>query len=134
VVALGGQDAHLFATSIRENVRLARPDAGDDEIVSALRRARAWEWISSLPDGLDTEVGDEGGLVSGGERQRIALARAFLSGASLLVLDEPTAHLDDATADALLDDLLDLGDGVGLLVVTHATRGLQRFDEVVSLD
>ena len=123
VVALGGQDAHLFATSIRENVRLARPEAEDDEIVSALRRARAWEWVSSLPDGLDTDVGDEGALVSGGERQRIALARAFLSGASLLVLDEPTAHLDDATADALLDDLLDAGDGVGLLVVTHALRG-----------
>ena len=77
IVALCGQDAHLFATTIRENVRLARPEATDGEILDALRRAGAGPWLDALADGLDTFVGDEGGLVSGGQRQRIALARAL---------------------------------------------------------
>ena len=132
-VVLAGQDAHLFATTIRENVRLARPEAGEDELVAALRRARVWDWVETLPDGLDTPVGDEGALVSGGERQRISLARAFLSGAPLLVLDEPTAHLDDETAGRLLDDLLDEAGDDGVLLITHSPLRLERFDAVLEL-
>jgi ATP-binding cassette subfamily C protein CydC len=134
VVALAGQDAHLFATTIRENVRLARPAASDGEILAALRRAGTGDWLDSLPEGLDTFVGDEGGLVSGGQRQRIALARAFLSGARILVLDEPTAHLDEETAAAVLDDLLDASGDAGVLLITHSRLRLERFDEVLSLE
>jgi ATP-binding cassette subfamily C protein CydC len=133
VVALAGQEAHLFATTIRENVRLARPGATDDEIAAALRRAGAGEWLDSLPDGLDTFVGDEGALVSGGQRQRVALARAFLSGARILVLDEPTAHLDQETTAAVLDDLLDASGDAGVLLITHSPLRLERFDEVLAL-
>ena len=133
VVALAGQDAHLFATTIRENVRLARHEATDGEIVAALRRAGAGPWLDSLPEGLDTFVGDDGTLVSGGQRQRIALARAFLSGARILVLDEPTAHLDEETATGVLDDLLDASGDAGVLLITHSPLRLERFDEVLEL-
>ncbi len=134
LVAFAGQDAHLFSTTIRENVRFARPGASDEEIAATLRRAGIWDWISSLPAGLDTYVGEMGGQVSGGQRRRIALARAFLSGAPLLVLDEPTSHLDRATAEAVMTDLLDSADDTGLLVITHDDLMLDRFDEVLRLE
>ena len=134
VVALCGQDAHLFATTIRENVRLARPEAADEDVLAALRRAGAGDWLDSLPEGLDTFVGEEGSLVSGGQRQRIALARALLSGARILILDEPTAHLDEETATAVLDDLLAASGETGLLLITHSPLLLDRFDEVLALE
>jgi len=134
LVALAGQDAHLFSTTIRENVRFARPEASDEEIARALARAGAWEWVDSLPEGLDTYVGERGDQVSGGQRQRIALARAFLSGARLLILDEPIAHLDRRTAEAVMDDLLRAAGDAGLLVITHDPLALERFDRVLRLE
>ena len=134
LIALAGQDAHLFSTTIRENVRFARPGTSDDEIAAALRRAGVWDWVSSLPDGLDTYVGEMGDQVSGGQRRRIALARAFLSGARFLILDEPTAQLDRATAEAILDDLFAAPSDAGLLVITHDELMLDRFDEVLRLE
>lgn len=133
LIALADQDAHLFSATIRENIRFARPGSSDEEIAKALDRAGAWDWVSSLPDGLDSYVGETGDQVSGGERRRIALARAFLSGAPLLILDEPTAHLDRATAEAILDDLLAAPREVGLLVITHDELMLDRFDRVLRL-
>ena len=134
LVALADQDAHLFSTTIRENVRFARPGASDEEIAAALRRAGVWDWVSSLPAGLDSYVGETGDQVSGGQRRRIALARAFLSGARFLILDEPTAQLDRATAEGILEDLLSGADDTGLLVITHDPLLLDRFDEVLRLE
>ena len=135
VVGLAGQEAHLFPTSIRENLRIARPDAGDDELIEALTRARAWEWVSSLPDGLGTQVGEDGGRVSGGERQRLALARALLADVRLLVVDEPDAHLDEDTADALVRDLLSASRaaGLGVLLITHRPVNAELVDHIAIL-
>jgi thiol reductant ABC exporter CydC subunit len=132
--ALAGQEAHLFNTTIRENLRLARPEASDDELQATLRRARLDEWVASLPDGLDTLVGEEGSAVSGGQRQRLVLARALLADAPVLVLDEPTAHLDPSTAARLMDDVLDAAADKTVLLITHRPEGLERMDEIVALD
>ncbi|HMK92016.1 MAG TPA: thiol reductant ABC exporter subunit CydC [Thermoleophilia bacterium] len=133
-IALDAQDAYLFSTTIRENVRLARPDATDDDIAQALARARAWDWVASLPDGLDTLVGEEGDAVSGGERRRIALARTFLAEAPVVVLDEPTAHLDPDTARSLVTDALAAADGRSVLLITHRPEGLELVDDIVVLE
>jgi len=133
VVTLDGQEAYLFASTIRENVRLAKPGADDAEIERALRRAQAWDWVASLPEGLDTHVGEEGGRVSGGERRRIALARSFLSDASVLVLDEPTAHLDPEMAEAVMAEVTSREDDRAVLVITHRSEGVQDLDEVLTL-
>ena len=103
--ALAGQEAHVFDSTIRENLRLARPDATDEELGEALRLARLDEWVASLPAGLDTLVGEEGARLSGGQRQRLVIARALLVDAPVLLLDEPTAHLDTATAGELVRDV-----------------------------
>jgi thiol reductant ABC exporter CydC subunit len=132
-VAVAGQESHLFSTSIRENLRLARPDAGDAELEDALRRARLWDWVASLPDGLDTLVGEQGRELSGGQRGRLVVARALLVGAPVLVLDEPTAHLDTETAASLIDDVLDNAGGSSVLLITHRRERLERMDEVVEL-
>lgn len=132
-VAIVDQDAHLFTTTLRENVRLARPAATDEEISAALGTAGLGDWLAELPDGLDTLVGEQGGLVSGGERRRIALARGLLSEAPVLVLDEPSAHLDAAASERLLAALArDTGDRT-VVVVTHAAAGLDAYDRVVEL-
>ncbi len=105
--ALAGQDAHVFNSTIRANLSLARPGASDEELEDALDRARIGAWVASLPEGLDTLVGEEGATLSGGQHQRLTIARALLSDAPVLVLDEPTAHLDTETAEALVRDLLE---------------------------
>jgi ATP-binding cassette, subfamily C, bacterial CydC len=132
-ISVAGQESHLFSASIRENVRLARPSASDDEIADALRRARIWEWICRLPDGLDTFVGEDGRELSGGQRQRIVLARALLAGAPVLVLDEPTAHLDPVTACELVDDVFSAAGDRTVLLITHRTEGLDLVDRTVTL-
>jgi thiol reductant ABC exporter CydC subunit len=132
-IAVAGQDAHLFSSTIRDNVRLGRPGASDDEVEQALAAARIADWVRSLPDGLDTLVGEQGRELSGGQRQRIALARALLADAPVLVLDEPTAHLDEPTAERLLEDILAASGDRSVLLITHRPEGLDLVDEVVVL-
>ncbi|MFJ9702100.1 thiol reductant ABC exporter subunit CydD [Streptomyces fradiae] len=132
-VGLCAQDAHLFDSTVRENLRLARPDASDDDLRSVLAEARLLDWVDALPDGLDTAVGEHGARLSGGQRQRLALARALLADFPVLVLDEPAEHLDLATADALTEDLLRATRGRTTVLITHRLRGLDAVDEVVVL-
>jgi ATP-binding cassette, subfamily C, bacterial CydC len=126
------QDPHVFASTVRENLRLARPDATDAELRAVLGR------VGLDPSLLDTEAGAHGARLSGGMRQRLALARALLVPATggpgpLLVLDEPTTHLDPETRDAVLEDLLSATAGRSLILITHDLAALDRMDEVVVL-
>jgi thiol reductant ABC exporter CydC subunit len=122
-VLLSAQDPHVFDTTIRENLTFARPGATDAELGAALAKARLRDWVASLPAGLDTRVGERGRALSGGQRQRLALARVFLADPAVLVLDEPTAHLDADTAGALLDDLWQVAGRRSVLLVTHGGAG-----------
>jgi ATP-binding cassette, subfamily C, bacterial CydC len=131
--ALAGQDAHVFNSTIRANLDLARPDSSEEELWEALRRAQLARWVSTLPDGLDTLVGEEGTQLSGGQRQRLTLARALLSDAPVLLLDEPTTHLDPENAQALIRDVLTAADGRSVLLITHRPEGLDLVDEIVAL-
>ncbi|MFF6939612.1 thiol reductant ABC exporter subunit CydD [Streptomyces lavendulae] len=133
-VGLCAQDAHLFDSSVRENLRLARTGASEEELRGALAAARLLEWADGLPDGLDTLVGEHGERISGGQRQRLALARALLADFPVLVLDEPAEHLDLATADALTADLLAATEGRTTVLITHRLAGLEAVDEVLVLD
>jgi ATP-binding cassette subfamily C protein CydCD len=132
-VGLVDDDPHVFASTLVENVRLARPGATDEEVAGALRQARLGPWLDDLPDGLHTWLGDGHAEVSGGERARLAVARSLLAGQPVLVLDEPTAHLDHATAEALAAEVLDASSRRSVVWITHGRVGLDRVDEVVDL-
>jgi ATP-binding cassette subfamily C protein CydCD len=134
LVGLCAQDAHLFDSSVRENLLLARKGATEADLRRALGRARLLDWVDGLPDGLDTLVGEHGARLSGGQRQRLALARALLADFPFLVLDEPAEHLDLPTADALTADLLAATEDRTTLLITHRLAGLEAVDEVIVLD
>ncbi len=137
-IAVVDQEARLFAGSIRRNVVLGRPDASDEEVAEAIRLAQLDDWVASLPEGLETTVGEGGAKVSGGQRQRIALARALLTGAPLLVLDEPTAGLDRPTAEQLLADVLSstgrAAEERTVLLVTHHPAEAAGFEQVAVME
>jgi ATP-binding cassette, subfamily C, bacterial CydC len=133
---IGGcaQDPHIFNTTIAGNIRLARCEATHEQLVTAAERAGLLPWIESLPLGWDTPVGAHGAAISGGQRQRLALARALLADPALVILDEPTAHLDTESRRALTADILTATRGRATLLITHDLHGLDQVDEIVVLD
>jgi ATP-binding cassette subfamily C protein CydCD len=134
VVGLVSQDTHVFDTSIRENLVLAGRDADEATVRRTLERARLAAWVDELPDGIDTEVGGRGVRMSGGQRQRLGIARGLIGDFPILIVDEPGEHLDTATADALTADLVALTRGRTTVIITHRLAGLAAMDEIVVLD
>ena len=134
LTGLVDDDPHVFATTLAENVRLARPAATDAEVEAALRDARLGPWLDELPEGLDTWLGDGHAGISGGERARLGVARALLADQGVLVLDEPAAHLDHATATLLARELLTGPRSRSVVWITHADVGLDLVDTTIALD
>jgi ABC-type multidrug transport system fused ATPase/permease subunit len=132
-VSLVLQDTLLFSTSVRENIAYGRPDANDEEIVEAARRAQADEFIRQMPNGYASLVGERGGHLSVGQRQRVGIARAFLKNAPILLLDEPTSALDPTTEAAIMDTIKELMRGRTTLIATHRLATIHHLDLVVVL-
>jgi ATP-binding cassette subfamily C protein CydD len=116
-----GQRPVLFAGSIRDNILFARPEATDQEVIDAAHHARLDQFTAGLPKGLDTEIGESGYGLSGGQAQRVAIARAYLKNAPVLLLDEPTAHLDPATEKEVLESLGRLAIGRTVILASHSS-------------
>ncbi|MEN3368281.1 MAG: hypothetical protein V7609_424 [Verrucomicrobiota bacterium] len=133
-IAIVLQDTLLFSTTIRENIAYGRPGATDEEIREAARRAQADEFINQMPAGYDSPVGERGGHLSVGQRQRIGIARAFLKDAPILLLDEPTSALDPTTEAAIMETIKELMQGRTTLIVTHRLATIHRVDRIVVLE
>ena len=133
-VGVVSQDAHLFHESLRGNLLYAKPDATDAELVAVLRAAQIWDVVEHLPQGLDTVVGDRGHRMSGGEKQRIAIARLLLKNPAVVVLDEATAHLD-STSEAAVQDALGVAlEGRTSIVIAHRLATIRAADQIIVVD
>ena len=128
------QDTLLFSTTVRENIAYGRPDATEEEITDAARRAQADDFIRQLPEGYASPVGERGGHLSVGQRQRIGIARAFLKNAPILLLDEPTSALDPATESAIMETIKELMRGRTTLIATHRLAAVHDVEQIVVLD
>jgi ATP-binding cassette subfamily B protein len=133
-IGVVSQDSHLFHESLRHNLLYAKPDATDAELEAALRAAQVWDVIAALPDGLDTVVGDRGYRLSGGEKQRIAIARLLLKNPAVVVLDEATAHLDARSESAVQAALAAALEGRTSIVIAHRLATVRAADEIAVID
>ena len=133
-IAIVLQDTLLFSTTVRENIAYGRPDATEEEIIEAARRAQADEFIREMPQGYDSLVGERGGHLSVGQRQRIGIARAFLKNAPILLLDEPTSALDPSTESAIMETIKELMRGRTTLIATHRLATIHNLDQIIVLD
>ena len=128
------QNVFLFDGTVRDNIAYARPDATEDEIIEAARKANIHEFITTLPCGYDTEVGERGVKLSGGQRQRISIARVFLKNPKLLILDEATSALDNVTEMQIQASLEELSKGRTVIVVAHRLSTVKGADEIIVID
>jgi ATP-binding cassette, subfamily B, bacterial len=128
------QDAHLFHDTIRANLAYARPGATEEELIEACKAARIWDLVSSLPAGLDTVAGDRGYRLSGGEKQRISLARLLLKAPPVVVLDEATAHLDAESESAIQQALKTALANRTSLVIAHRLSTIREADQILVID
>ena len=133
-IAIVLQDTLLFSTSVRENIAYGRPDATEEEIVDAARRAQADEFIRQMPNGYESAVGERGGHLSVGQRQRLGIARAFLKNAPVLLLDEPTSALDPATESSIMETIKELMLGRTTLIATHRLATVHNVDQIIVLE
>jgi len=133
-ISFVSQDNFLFDVSIRDNIRIGKPDATEDEIISAAKAAHCHEFISKLPDGYNTKAGEAGGAMSGGERQRITLARAILKPASTIILDEATAYADPENEALIQEAISNLVKGKNLVIVAHRLNTIKQANQIILID
>ncbi|PYJ22126.1 MAG: hypothetical protein DME99_06350 [Verrucomicrobia bacterium] len=132
-IAIVLQDTLLFSTTVRENIAYGRPEATEEEIIEAARQAQADEFIRQLPNAYASLVGERGGHLSVGQRQRIGIARAFLKNAPILLLDEPTSALDPSTESAIMETIKELMRGRTTLIATHRLATIHNLDQIIVL-
>jgi ABC superfamily ATP binding cassette transporter, ABC/membrane protein len=133
-ISFVSQDNFLFDVSIRDNIRIGKPDATEDEIIAAAKAAHCHEFISKLPDGYNTKAGEAGGAMSGGERQRITLARAILKPASTIILDEATAYADPENEALIQEAISNLVKGKNLVIVAHRLNTIKQANQIILID